>query len=311
MLQVYPKPTSKPMKSLPFFFLVAILFWSPKVFAAEMAPRSPILLWPNGAPDEKGSISDEKLLPPRGSKPVDRISNVTAPTLTISRPSAELDTGAAVIVCPGGGYNILAHDLEGTEVVEWLNSLGVTGILLKYRVPRRADRAKHAAPLQDAQRAFGLVRRQAKRWGLDPGRIGILGFSAGGHLSAMASTQFETRSYPRVDANDDFSCRPDFTVLIYPAYLSSTENPLELSTELSVDENTPPSFLVQTQDDGVKVESSLAYYIALKRAGVPVEMHLYPSGGHGYGLRKSENPVSKWPDRCAEWLTSQGILTTE
>ncbi len=287
---------------------IAILLCNTPLFSAE-SPTSPsILLWPNGAPDEKGQISDEELLPPRGSKPIDRITNVTAPTITISRPPLDIDTGAAVVVCPGGGYNILAYDLEGTEIVEWLNSIGVTGILLKYRVPRRPDREKHAAPLQDAQRAIGIVRHHARQWNLDPERIGILGFSAGGHLSAMASTQFESRSYSGIDASDNYICRPDFTILIYPAYLSSIENPVELTSEVRVGKDTPPCFLIQTQDDGVKVESSIAYYLALKQAGIPAEMHLYPTGGHGYGLRKSEHIVSSWPNRCEDWLNSLGIL---
>jgi len=269
---------------------------------------SPILLWPNGAPGEIGNIDAEGIANPRGEKPVTRLTNVSAPTLTLFRAAPENDTGATVIVCPGGGYNILAYDLEGTEVIEWLNSIGVNGVLLKYRVPRRKGLEKHTAPLQDAQRAIGMVRHRAKGWGLDPNRIGILGFSAGGHLSAMASNHFKTRTYPRVDGNDDVSSRPDFTVLIYTAYLTHPDDILKLSPDLTVTNETPPCFLIQTQDDGVKVESSIVYYLACKRAKVPAEMHLYPKGGHGYGLRPSEHLVSSWPKRCEEWMKSSGLL---
>jgi acetyl esterase/lipase len=278
---------------------------SPTLVATE---SSPILLWPNGAPGELGNIDAEGIADPRGNKPVTRLINVSAPTLTLFRAAPEIDTGATVIVCPGGAYQILAYDLEGTEVIEWLNSIGVNGVLLKYRVPRREGLEKHTAPLQDAQRAIGMVRHRAKGWGLDPNRIGILGFSAGGHLSAMASNHFKTRTYPRVDGNDDVSNRPDFTVLIYTAYLTHPDDILKLSPDLTVTNETPPCFLVQTQDDGVKVESSIVYYLACKQAKVPVEMHLYPSGGHGYGLRPTEHLVSGWPKRCEEWMKSSGLL---
>ncbi len=290
---------------------LALLFWNSHAWSIEAESKPALLLWPNGAPGEQGEISKEKHLPPPSSRTIDRITNITAPTITVHRPPSHIDTGAAVVVCPGGGYNIIAFDLEGTEVVEWLNSIGVTAVLLKYRVPRRAGREKHEASLQDAQRALSLVRNQAQRWAIDPKRIGILGFSAGGHLSATASTQFAVRAYTRVDAVDDTSCRPNFTILIYPAYLSSETNPLELTSEVAIAPQTPPCFLVQTQDDGVKVESSLAYYIALHQAEIPAEMHLYPTGGHGYGLRKSDHAVSEWPDLCETWLKGIGVLPKE
>ena len=288
--------------------LVFALFLACIVPSTANASEHEILLWPNGAPGEAGTIEAEKINDPKGSKPVTRITNVTAPTLTVFRPEPSKDTGTTVIVCPGGGYNILAYDLEGTEIVAWLNSIGVTGVLLKYRVPRRLGLEKHTAPLQDAQRALGIVRHRSERWGIAPDRIGILGFSAGGHLSAMASTHFDQRVYPRTDASDDVSCRPDFSILIYPAYLSKEGNRLELADELTIHKNTPPCILIQTQDDGVKVESSIAYYLGLKQAKIPVEMHLYPSGGHGYGLRSSEHLVSSWPNRCEEWLRQGKLL---
>ena len=273
----------------------------------------PIELWPAAAPGEKGDIGEEKDIskPNEGlvaGKPLIRLGNVSKPTLTIYKPSADKDTGAAVLVCPGGGYSILALDLEGTEVCEWLNSIGVTGILLKYRVPSRAGLEKHTAALQDAQRAMGLVRHRAGVFGIDPARIGILGFSAGGHLSAAASVLYDQRAYPKVDESDSVSCRPDFTVLVYPAYLTVKEAGDKISPELKLNEQTPPTFIVMAADDGVRVETALFYTLALKNAKVPVELHIYPTGGHGYGLRPTQEAVTAWPKRVEEWMQSRGLL---
>ncbi len=269
-------------------------------------------LWPKGAPGEKGDIGVEQDTSKPGEglvggKRVVRLGNVSIPTLTLYRPQKGKDTGAAVVVCPGGGYNILAMDLEGTEVCQWLNSAGVTAVLLKYRVPARQESERYAAPLQDAQRALGLVRFHAAAWHIDARRIGIIGFSAGGHLSAVASTRFEKRAYEPVDEADQVSCRPDFTMLVYPAYLIGKEGP-DLSPELTVTSNTPPTFLVQAEDDPVRVENSLFYYLALKKAGVPAEMHLFANGGHGYGLRESDKAVISWPKRAGEWMRRLGVL---
>jgi acetyl esterase/lipase len=272
----------------------------------------PIPLWPSGAPGEKGDIGPERDMTKAGDglpggKPVIRLGNVTNPTITLYRPPQEKDTGAAMVVCPGGGYSILAMDLEGTEVCQWLNSAGVTGVLLKYRVPARKGAERYTAPLQDAQRAVGLVRSHAAEWHIDPKRIGIMGFSAGGHLSAVASTHFEKRTYEPVDEADQASCRPDFTMLIYPAYLIRKEGP-DLAPELTVTSNTPPTFLVQAEDDPVHVENSLFYYLALQNAKVPAEMHLFADGGHGYGLRDSDKAVISWPKRAEEWMRGLGVL---
>ena len=237
-----------------------------------------------------------------------RLGNVTRPTLTFYRPSPDRDTGAAVMVCPGGGYHILAMDLEGTEVCEWLSSVGVTAALLKYRVPARPGLERHAPALQDAQRALGLLRDRAGEWKIDPRRIGVLGFSAGGNLSAILSNHIGPRGYAAVDAADGVSCRPDFTILIYPAYLTLEKEGDKLIPELNVTSNTPPAFVAMTQDDGVRVENALFYTLALKQAKVPVELHLYPKGGHGYGLRASKDLVSSWPKRAEEWLRSSGWL---
>ena len=272
----------------------------------------PITLWPGVAPGDPADIGEEKDTSPANedrNSPgyVSRIGHVSQPTITVYKPAKEKDTGAAVVVCPGGGYSILAMNLEGTEVCEWLNSIGVTGVLLKYRVPVRKDRERYAPALQDAQRAVGIVRHRAKEWGIDAGRIGILGFSAGGHLSATLLANNAARTYPEVDEADKESCRPDFAVLIYPAYLA-TDDLAHLAPEVKVTAATPPAFIAMTQDDPVHVEGALMYSLALKQAKVPFELHVYPKGGHGYGLRPSANQVSHWPARAEGWLSTQGWL---
>jgi acetyl esterase/lipase len=276
-------------------------------------PSKVIELWPNGAPGEKGDIGEERNTskPNEGlvaGKPVIRLGNVTKPSISIYPPPPEKDIGTTVIVSPGGGYNILAWDLEGTEVCDWFNSIGVTAVLLKYRVPKRAGLEKHIAALQDAQRAVGLVRAHADEWHLNSKRIGVFGFSAGGHLSACVSNSHEQRSYPKVDTADEISCRPDFTILIYPAYLTVKEEQDKLAPEIPVSTNTPPAFIAMTQDDPIRVENALFYALALKNAKVPVELHIYPVGGHGYGLRPSANLVATWPARLEDWMRSRGLL---
>jgi len=268
-------------------------------------------LWPGTAPGGTGGIGEERDTTTAkdnliAGKSVIRLGNVSKPTIAIYRPPTEKQNGAAVIVCPGGGYHILAMDLEGTEVCEWLNSIGVTGILLKYRVPKRNGAEKPAA-FQDVQRALGLVRAHAKEWSLDPKRIGVLGFSAGGHLAAHLSNQCDPRSYAPVDEADRLSCRPDFVVLIYPGGLTIKEQGDRLAPELSVNSNTPPTFMAMAQDDPVRVENVLVYAGALRKAEVPFELHVYPTGGHGYGLRPSKDLVTTWPARATEWMRSRGI----
>ena len=284
------------------------------LFALE--PAQVVDLWPGGAPGEKGDFGEERDMtkPSEGlvaGKPVVRLGNVSKPTISIHRPPSSQETGAAVLVCPGGGYNILAWDLEGTEVCQWLNSVGVTAVLLKYRVPKRAGLEKHAPALQDAQRAMGLVRHRAKEWNLDPKRIGVLGFSAGAHLSATLASSSGPRAYPASDEADTTSCRPDFTLLIYPAYLTLEKEANKIVSELNINSNTPPAFIAMSQDDPVRVENALFYTLALKQAKVPVELHLYPSGGHGYGLRASRDLVTTWPQRAADWLRSRGWLESK
>ncbi|MGC2273257.1 MAG: alpha/beta hydrolase, partial [Candidatus Sulfotelmatobacter sp.] len=249
------------------------------------------------------------------------ISNVSLPTMTVYSPIGE-NTGAAVVVFPGGGYQILAIDLEGTEVCDWLTSKGITCVLLKYRVPGETGYPKPARypksgpfpespmSLEDAQRTLRLVRFHAAEWHIDPHKIGVLGFSAGGHLVAATSTHFKQRLYQAVDAADKESCRPDFAVAIYPGHLSLAENSLALNPDIHVTRQTPPTFLLQNEDDHVdRVENSLSYYAALKKAGVPVEMHLYAQGGHGFGLRRTKLPVTGWPQLVETWLRTIGMIS--
>jgi len=272
-----------------------------------------IPLWPEGAPGEKGDIGPEAdITKPNGDliagRRVIRLGNVSVPTLAVYQPDPAKKTGAAVVVFPGGGYNILAMDLEGTEVCEWLNSIGVTGVLVKYRVPARKGIPRYAAPLQDAQRAVGLVRAHAVEWGIDPHRVGVLGFSAGAHLSAALSNNYESRGYPALDTADKTDCRPDFAVLVYPGGLTQRETADKLGPEVTPSAKTPPTFLVQAEDDPVRVENSLLYFQALRTAKVPAEMHLYAKGGHGYGLRATEDAVTRWPALVEAWMRGLGVL---
>lgn len=268
-----------------------------------------ILLWPG---DQSKKSTEHDISKPGDGKvndqPVIRLTDVTQPTITVYQAAKKDATGAAVIVCPGGGYSILAMDLEGTEVCNWLNSMGITAILLKYTVPKKADASRYQAPLKDAQRALGLVRYNAAKWGIDTGRIGIMGFSAGAHLSAVASTNYEKRTYDSIDSADAVNCKPNFVMLVYPAYLTVKDEGDKIAPELLVNANTPPTLLVQTEDDPVRVESSLFYYLALKKEKVPAEMHLYTSGGHGYGLRKKGTGILGWPALAEEWLHTIGVL---
>ena len=282
------------------------------VFTASAEEKQQVIqLWPKGAPGETEKLGPEQDMtkPNEGmvaGKRVIRLGNVSDPTITIYPAAAGKETGCGVLVCPGGAYHILALDLEGTEVCEWLNSIGVTAALLKYRVPARKGQERSLAPLQDAQRAMGLIRSRASEWNIK--KLGILGFSAGGHLSARASNNYEKRAYESIDAADEQSCRPDFSVLVYPAYLTEKAEPTKLTAGLSVATNTPPTFLVQTQDDGVGVWNVMGYGLALQQAKVPFELHVYPKGGHGYGLRRTDKAVTLWPREVEVWLRQLGAL---
>jgi acetyl esterase/lipase len=280
-----------------------------------------IPIWPGAVPNarpytgpETMKLDDKDLV---AGKPWLYINNVTKPTMTVYSPKGK-NTGAAVVVFPGGGYQILAIDLEGTEVCDWLTAKGITCVLLKYRVPGEAKLPKSGGypstpeALQDVQRTVGLVRFHAAEWYIDPHKIGVLGFSAGGHLAAAISVHYDHRLYPPVDAADRVSCRPDFAVPIYPGHLwtgkgTSIDLVPDMATHITHD--TPPTFLLQNEDDDVDgVEQALSYYVGLKRARVPVEMHLYAHGGHAFGLRRTKLPATHWPDLVETWLGTIGMI---
>ncbi len=287
--------------------IVLLLFFVLSTLIVQ-SQEQPVLLFPGGAPGE--TVKLKQLDDLSGNKvagcPVLRISNVSEPTLTFYPAPAELNNSVTIIVNPGGGYQILAYNLEGSEICKRFNSFGVNCVLVKYRVPRREGLEKHAAPLQDLQRAIAYTRAHAEEWGIDANRIGVMGFSAGAHLSAVASTRYGERTYPRVDAFDEVSLRPDFTILVYPAYLSGEH--FSIAPELKVDSNTPPTILIQTQDDRNYIDSSIFYYYALKQANVSAALHLYPSGEHGYGLRNTGHTVNEWPFRVLSWLRDIGMV---
>jgi acetyl esterase/lipase len=248
------------------------------------------------------------------------VSKVSRPTLTVYSPKGK-NTGAAMLVFPGGGYQALAIDIEGTEICDWLNSQGITAVLLKYRVPRSGPswdpacrcliNPKPAPALQDAQRAMGIVRLHAAEWHVDPHKVGAIGFSAGGHLVAAISTEFQRRAYPAVDAADQEPCRPDFAVALYPGHLWMPEGgPHAFNPDVHVTRDTPPTFLLQAETDSIdNVNQSLVYYTALKDAGVPTEMHLYADGGHAFGLRRTKDPITEWPLLVEKWLRTIGIIS--
>ncbi len=277
-------------------------------------------IWPGAAPDAqpvKGSeaaAAREKASLVAG-RPWTYVGPVSRPTMTVYSPKGN-NTGAAVVVFPGGGYWILAIDLEGTEVCDWLTSKGITCVLLKYRVPgdglfpRSGAYPNSPMALEDAQRTVGLVRFHASEWHIDPHKIGVLGFSAGGHLVAAISTHFEKRLYPAVDAADKESCRPDFAVALYPGHMQEhTSKDFELNPYVPVTRQTPPTFILQAEDDPVDpVENSLVYYIGLKKAGVPTELHLYAHGGHAFGLRPTKFPITLWPQLVETWLRTTGMI---
>jgi acetyl esterase/lipase len=291
------------------------------------AGHAQVPIWPGAIPDA-GAVTNveaeysEKVEGKKdlvAGRPWISEERVSVPTMTVYSPVGK-NTGVAVVVFPGGGYQILAMDLEGSEICDWLVSQGITCVLLKYRVPDSGpayhdDCRCHIHPkaptaLEDAQRTVGLVRARAAELHLDPHKIGVMGFSAGGHLVANISTHFERRAYKPVDAADKVSCRPDFAVAVYPGHMNeNTHTEFGLNPEIPVTAKTPPTFLVQAEDDSVDgVEQSLRYYIALEKAKVPVEMHLFASGGHAFGLRRNGLPITEWPSLVEKWLGTIGVL---
>jgi acetyl esterase/lipase len=305
------------MRSASLVSLILGPWLAPSAFPAD----KPLVvdLWPGKPPDEPATLGPETI---RMSPKLDRkqvevtestrmITNVTKPSLTVYRPAPDKDTATAILICPGGGYWNLYWELEGEEVAAWLNSIGVTGIILKYRVPRRPDEPKGEParrPLQDAQRGVSLVRSKAKEWGIAADHIGMVGFSAGGHLVVATATGFEKRTYEPIDEIDKVSCRPDFAIPIYSGYLKAKDKD-ELAPGLSVPKGTPPMFLVHGGADLISdPENSVVLYRELKRAGIPAELHIYATAAHDFGVRKSDHPYSTWTQSCAAWLRHQGFL---
>jgi acetyl esterase/lipase len=309
------------MKPLIFALWVVFAFGG---LGAQTPPWQPspgytqVPIWPGAVPDARPVAGPEVATTDKdfliAGRPVVGVGKVSQPTMTVYSPKGK-NTGAAVVVFPGGGYWDLAIDLEGTEVCDWLTSKGITCVLSKYRVPgdglfpRSGPYPKSPMALEDAQRTMGLVRFHAAEWHIDPHKIGVLGFSAGGHLVAAMSTNFKRRLYPAVDAADKESCRPDFAVALYPGHLWIDDQKFQLNPNVPVTRETPPTFLLQAEDDPVdNVNHSLVYYMALKKAGVPVEMHLYAHGGHAFGLRRTKLPVTGWPQLVETWLGTIGMI---
>ena len=287
--------------------------------ATALDTPSVLDIWPDKPPGESGNIGPERV---RMSPKLDRkqvevteetrmVTDVLRPSITICPPPKEKETGTAVVICPGGGYWNLYWQLEGEEVAEWLNSIGATGIILKYRVPRalgELETEPAVRPLQDSQRAVSLVRSRAKDWGIDPEQIGIVGFSAGGHLAISTATSFDHRSYPAVDIIDDVSCRPNFAIAVYPGYLK-TKGKDELAPGIRVPAETPPVFLAHGGSDIIAPpEHSVLLYLELRRVGIPTELHVYAEATHDFGVRPVDNPCSTWTTSCAAWLRHQGFL---
>jgi acetyl esterase/lipase len=285
--------------------------------------HSQIPIWPEGKmPDALPVTKPESVTTSNDlidGKPVIDVWDVTQPTISIYSPTTK-NTGAAVIVFPGGGFHGLAIDLEGTEICEWLASQGITGVLLKYRVPNSGpnwneDCKCHVQPyapaaLEDAQRAIGLVRLNAAKWHINPNKIGVIGFSAGGYMVADISTHFKKRAYSPIDAADKESCRPDFAIALYPGHMNMEGKSFILNPNIHFTKETPPTFLLQAQDDPVDtIDYSLLYYIGLKNADVPVEMHLYAQGGHGFALRRTKLPITEWPQLVETWLGTIGMIS--
>ena len=304
----------------PLIFALCVVFAFCSLFAQkpgwQPSPgHTQVPIWPGTPPDAQfGPAPNTETVPETGE-----VDNVSRPTMTVYSPKGK-NTGAAVVVFPGGGYQILAIDLEGTEVCDWLTLKGITCVLLKYRVPNTGPHhddgcncqmnPKAPMALEDAQRTMGLVRFHAAEYHIDPHQVGVLGFSAGGHLVADISTHFDKHLYPAVDAADKESRRPDFAVALYPGHLWSSHKGFVLNPDVPVTRRTPPTFLLQAEDDHVdNVNQSLVYYIALKNAGVPVEMHLYAQGGHAFGLRRTKFPITRWPELVETWLGTIGMIS--
>lgn len=286
------------------------------VAVATLAPAQLVTLplWPNGAPEpftvsgpeRNATTPTDRIV---GGRAVIRLTDVSKPTLAVYKPDSSKDTGVAVLVFPGGGYKRLAIDLEGTEVCTWLNSIGITCVLVKYRVPFDGHYPEHVEDLEDAQQAMRITRAHATEWHLDPQRIGALGFSAGAHLAVMLGNHSDFKRDGAADTPETkIDARPSFVVVIYPGYLSDAPDLSKVAPGVGVGANTPPSFIVQAEDDPVHEENSLLYFQALKMAKVPAELHIFAEGGHGYGMRPTDLPVTHWPALAETWFHTIHVL---
>jgi acetyl esterase/lipase len=277
-----------------------------------MSAREPVAmkLWPKGAPstpntkEPEATVNRPELNGTRG--PITRITNVTDPTLTVYWSPAP--NGTALVVFPGGGYRWLAMNIEGSEICDRFTREGITCVVVKYRVPQPDDSTRFEQPLQDAQRAISLVRQHASEWKIDPARVGAIGFSAGAQTVTVLSNH--PRTYPAQDEADEQNCKPDFAVVMYPGYLNSPNQGGSVAEDVKPSAENPPTFVFQAEDDPVHVSNSLVYYIALKNAHVPAELHIYPTGGHGYGLRSGNRAAEAWPELVVKWMASIKVLTT-
>lgn len=280
-----------------FSLLTLTLVLTPSLKAKDEPPT--INVWPGKAP----GVTDDTIKEDWQGK---KASNITKPTLTVYKPTPDKNTGVSIIVCPGGGYRALMMSYEGEDVAQWLSSIGITGIVLKYRVPAPEGVERYLPGLQDAQRSIRLVRSKAKEWGIDPAKIGIMGFSAGGHLTAAACTNFDKNAYEPIDSVDQVSCRPDFGVPVYAGGVVQ-KGTTELAPEIRITKLTPPMFIACATDDPGS-DNSVYLYLGLKRAGVPAELHMYTQGGHGFGIKPTGKPVATWTQRCEEWMRASKIL---
>ncbi len=298
----------------PKFFSIAALL-AVSVLSPSFATEPTVIkLWPGDLPGPTAVISGEEADTQKptdrlvGGKTVMKVGNVATPQMHVYLPAKEKANGTAVVICPGGGFHILAWDLEGTEVAEWLNGLGIAAIVCKYRVPTASHGSpgKYQGPVNDAQRAISITRQLAKEWNIDPNKIGVLGFSAGGETAARSALAAGERQYQPSDEADKEPCHADFAILIYPGGLVDKEH--ELNQDVVVHKDAPPMFLVHASDDPVPCQASTELFNALKKVKVAAELHVFATGGHGYGLRPDKEPVTQWPKLAESWLNGQKLL---
>jgi len=296
------------MKVLPILFLFTAALGH-ECFSAAPEPVT-LPLWPDGPPSAMAPKSEAttKLIQSYGGATATRLTDITEPTITIYRP--EKPNGASVVVAPGGGFMFLSYSFEGTQVCEWLNTLGVTGVLLKYRTPTRDETDPFVLPVQDAQRAMGLVRHHAAEWGLDPKRVGLLGFSAGGNLAGHAAWDRTPRTYPQQEALDD-PHGPDFLVFVYGGGFLDKDDKTKFRPGFSVPADAPPAFFLVAHDDKTNPIEAAMLYLEYKKQNIAAELHICTKGGHGFGMRKDKNPINDWPQRCGEWMESIGLLRSK